>query len=111
MDGNGPYRPQPYADAGRLLPAALAGSMWTVDQCAREAAKRGYDAIGLEINGVCFMGTLADVAQMTPKADDATCNNIPCLGGAACVGWALKVFSIGASSKECAYSLAIVHLL
>jgi hypothetical protein len=53
---------------------------------------------GVEVEGYCFMGTLADVAQMTPRLDDAQCNNVPCVGAVNCIGWALKVFSIGAPS-------------
>jgi hypothetical protein len=92
------------------MPAGLDGKFWTVDQCAREAAKRGFDAFGMEVEGFCFMGTLADVAQMTPKADDATCNNVRCLGGAPCPGWALKVFAIGRSSMSCTFTWPFVHL-
>ncbi len=102
MDGNGPYQTPPYTPAGRLLPAAIPGA-WTVDQCAREAAKRGFDVFGIEVDGQCFMGSLADVAKMTTKVDDATCSNIPCLAGLPCVGWAIKVFSIGRSSMECTF--------
>ncbi len=40
------------------------------------------------------MGTLADVAQMKRKLDDATCSAIPCVG---CVGMVNKVYSIGES--------------
>jgi hypothetical protein len=112
MDGKGPYQTPPWTPEGRLLPAAAGTGGWTIDQCARAAAKRGFDVFGLEIDGVCFMGTLSDVAQMTSKADDATCSNVPCLRGLPCVGWALKVFSIGASSREMhVFTTRVLHLL
>jgi hypothetical protein len=107
-DGNGPYQ-VPAWSGGRLLPAALNGKLWTVDQCAREAAKRGFDAFGMEGDGQCFMGTMADVAKMTTTADDTACSNTPCLGGAPCIAWALKVFSIGRSSMSCTFSQPFVH--
>jgi hypothetical protein len=97
QDGNGPYRTSSYYNAGRILPAALTTRGWTIDQCARAAAKRGYEVFGVEVDGECYFGALADVAQMTTKMDDAQCNNVPCVGGVDCVGWAMKVFSIGAT--------------
>ncbi len=98
QDGNGPYQTAAYGSGGRALPAALSTSSWTVDQCARAAAIRGYEVFGIEVDGQCFMGTLADVTQMTQKLDDAQCDNVPCVGAKNCVAWALKVFSIGALS-------------
>ncbi len=50
--------------------------------------------------GACFMGTLADVGQMTQKLDDATCSTTPCVGGVGCVEGVNKVYSIGASSMH-----------
>jgi hypothetical protein len=97
LNRDGPYNAMPPANPGRYLPVVLRTAGWTVDQCAREAAKRGLDVFGLEVEGFCFMGTLADLPQMTQKLDDASCTNVPCVGAVNCVGWAMKVFSIGAS--------------
>jgi hypothetical protein len=70
----------------------------THEQCAQAAARAGYEVFAMQYSGNCFMGTLADVAQMKWKLDDAKCNTIPCLSKDGCAGWTNRVYSIGACS-------------
>jgi hypothetical protein len=93
-DTNGPYMTPPWG-ANHILPAALNTNGLTHEQCAQSAARAGYDVFALQGSGICFTGTLADVAQMKQKLDDATCSTAVCVG---CVGSVNKVYSIGASS-------------
>jgi hypothetical protein len=96
-DGDGPYKTPPWSGT-HILPAALNTNNLTHEQCAQAAVQAGYDAFALQGSGVCFMGTLADVAQMKQKLDDATCSTIPCLGGTGCSVLVNKVYSVGESS-------------
>ncbi len=60
------------------------------------AGQAGYEVFALQSQGLCFMGTLADVSQMKQKLDDATCSAIPCVAGTGCVGLVNKVHLFGA---------------
>ncbi len=88
-DGDGPYEPPPWGGK-RTLPVSLFTWGMTHEQCASAAALGSYEVFALQAGGHCFMGTLADVAQMKRKLDDATCIPSP--------GWANAVYSIGARS-------------
>ncbi len=104
-DGSGPYDAPPWG-GGRTLPATLNTNGLTHEQCAQAAAQAGYDVFAMQASGYCFMGTLADVAQMKQKLDDATCNTLPCVGGNPndCLGLVNKVYFIGAFSVYCTAS-------
>ncbi len=93
-DGDGPYD-TPYWGGKRTLPVSLYTWGMTHEQCAQAAALGSFDVFALQAGGHCFMGTLADVAQMKRKLEDATC--------AANAGWANAVFSIGACPVYCMY--------
>jgi hypothetical protein len=102
-DGDGPYESQTFSGGNRALPASLFGDRVTHEQCAQAAARIGYEVFALQVSGQCFMGSLSDVAQMKRKLDDARCSAIPCVGGAGCVEWTNKVYSIGACSAYPTY--------
>jgi hypothetical protein len=95
-DGDGLYVTPPWG-GGRTLPAALNTVGLTHEQCAQAAVQASYDVFAMQANGVCFMGTLADVAQMKQKLDDVSCSAIPCLQPGGCAGMVNKVYSIGTS--------------
>jgi hypothetical protein len=87
----------------RTLPGTLNTNGFTHEQCALAAAQAGYEVFSMQLDGYCFMGTLADVAQMKQQFDDATCNTVPCLGGVGCIVLLNKVYSIGEPSSSFSY--------
>jgi hypothetical protein len=91
-DGDGPYRSWLQK---RTLPGTLNTNGFTHEQCALAAAQAGYEVYAMQLDGYCFMGTFADVAQMKRQFDDSTCNTVPCLGGVGCIVLLNKVYSIG----------------
>jgi hypothetical protein len=101
-DGDGTYVTSPWG-GNRALPAALNTNGFTHEQCAQAAAQAGYDVFAMQANGVCFMGTLADVAQMKQKLDDANCSTTLCVGGVGCVSLVNKVYSIGVYPTSSTY--------
>jgi hypothetical protein len=105
-DGDGPYVTSPWG-GGRTLPAALNTNGLTHEQCALSAALANFEVFGMQANGYCFMGTLADVAQMKQKLDDATCNSIPCTS---CNGNVNRVYSTGLSPMRCSCLLPHGHM-
>ncbi len=96
-DGDGPYGSAPWGGSHTLL-ASLNTDGITHEQCAQAAGQAGYEVYALQGQGVCFMGTLADVAQMERTLDDATCSTTPCVAGIDCVPSVSKVYSIGGST-------------
>jgi hypothetical protein len=96
-DGDGPYETPPWGRS-RTLPAALDTNGLTHEQCALAAAQAGYEVFALQASGYCFMGTLADVAEMKQKLYDSKCSTTPCVrvDGIGCIGMVNKVYSIGA---------------
>jgi hypothetical protein len=102
-DGDGPYPSAAWGGA-RTLPATLRTDGLTHEQCAVAAALGNYEVFAMQASGYCFMGTLADVAQMKRKLDDATCNTNPCVGGVGCIGWVNTVYTLGVSSFYRTYS-------
>jgi hypothetical protein len=96
QDGSGPYEVRPWG-SGRSLPAALSMTGITVEQCGQAAGVRGFEVFAVQEQGICFMGTLAHVAQMKQKLDDAACSTIPCAAGNGCTTKVNKVYSIGAT--------------
>jgi hypothetical protein len=105
-DGSGPYNTFPWGST-RTLPAALNTDGFTIEQCARAAALRGFEVFAIQATGYCFMGTLEDVARMTQRLDDGSCSNIPCVGDGNCDGWINKVYSIGAHSLFLVYTITM----
>jgi hypothetical protein len=59
------------------LPAYLPTDGFTIEQCAYAAALGNYEVYAMQLTGFCFMGTLADVAQMKQKLDDTICTTNP----------------------------------
>ncbi len=86
-DGDGPYA-SPAWGGNRTLPVSLFRYGLSIEQCAYAAALGNYEVFAMQSNGYCFMGSLADVAQMKHKLDDATCTSNP--------GLVNTVYSIGA---------------
>ncbi len=80
------------------MPAALSTSGLTHEQCAHFAAQRNYEVFALQSQGYCFLGNLADVAQMKTRLFDAKCSTTPCaqVDGVGCIGMVNKVYAIGA---------------
>ncbi len=74
------------------MPGYLFTNGLTIEQCAHAAALGNYEVFAMQVDGYCFMGTLADVAQMKRKLDDATCTTNP-----ASVN---TVYTIGACAVE-----------
>jgi hypothetical protein len=96
-DGGGPYS-SPWG-GGRTLPAYLSTDGLTVEQCAHAAALGNYEVFAMQYTGYCFLGTLADVAQMKGKLDDATCTtNPPSVN---------TVYSVGERSVSQAFALVV----
>jgi hypothetical protein len=95
-DGDGPYTTLPWG-SGRTLPAALDTNGFTHEQCALAAAQAGYDVYAMQSERYCFMGNLADVAQMKTKLDHTKCSTTPCVqvDGIGCIVMVNKVYSIG----------------
>ncbi len=82
------------------MPAYLFTGGLTIEQCAHAAALGNYEVFSMQSSGYCFMGTLADVAQMKRKLDDATCSTNP--------GWVNTVYMIGEPSAYTTVSQTIV---
>ncbi len=80
------------------MPAALSTSGLTHEQCAQFAAQSNYEVFALQSHGYCFMGGLADVAQMKTKLFDAQCSTTPFtqLDGVGCISMVNKVYTVGA---------------
>ncbi len=70
------------------MPVSLFSNGLPIEQCAHAAVLANYEVFAMQSSGYCFMGTLADVAQMKTKLDDATCTTNP--------GWVNTVYTIGA---------------
>jgi hypothetical protein len=102
-DGDGPYQSWGFS---RTLPATLSATGFTHEQCAQAAALAGHEVYALQVEGVCFMGALTDVAQMKTKLDDSVCSTTPCsgLGAVGCVGLVNKVYAIGGPYNVFVYS-------
>jgi hypothetical protein len=94
-DGNGPYGSEAWG-GGRTLPVSLRTNGLTREQCALAAALAGYDVFAMQASGYCFMGNLADVAEMKQKLADSSCSTNPCVDGVGCIGWINTVYTIGA---------------
>jgi hypothetical protein len=88
------------------LPAAIPTNGLTHEQCAQFAAQSGFEVFALQSQGYCFMGTLADVAQMKTKLYDSKCSTTPCVqvDGIGCFGMVNRVYTIGASYLCCGYA-------
>ncbi len=105
-DKEGPYTTPPWG-SGRTLPGALNTNGFTHEQCALAAAQAGYEVYAMQSHKYCFMGNLADIAQLKTKLDDAKCSTTPCVqtDGIGCLGDVNKIYSIGA------YSMVLAALL
>jgi hypothetical protein len=94
-DGDGPYWSTAWGGS-RTLPVSLHSDGLTREQCALAAALAAYEVFAMQGSGYCYMGTLADAAQMRTKLEDASCSTNPCVNGVGCVGWINTVYTIGA---------------
>jgi hypothetical protein len=57
-----------------------------MDDCARAARNRGFPVFALQGEGLCFFGSMADVARLQAtqrNLSDALCNDLPCAASAA----------------------------
>ncbi len=56
-----------------------------LDECAAAARSRGLPVFALQGYGMCFFGSMADVARLQAyqKLSDASCINLPCATSAA----------------------------
>jgi hypothetical protein len=76
-DGSG----GPYARGQQTLPVSLTRTGLSIDDCAVAARDRGYPVFSLQGYGVCFIGSMADLAKMNAafqNTTDAVCSSIPC---------------------------------
>jgi hypothetical protein len=98
-DGGGPYS-SPWG-GGRTLPAYLFTGGLTIEQCAHAAALGNFEVFAMQYTGYCFLGTLADVAHMERKLDDATCTTNP--------GMVNRVYTVGKRSVSQTFALVVAY--
>ncbi len=74
-----------------------------LDECAAAARSRGFPVFALQGYGMCFFGSMADVAlqQASQKLPDASCNNLPCSPSAAsCSSYINKIYFLIGAGKS-----------